>query len=723
MHNVPALFPGSAIIANPVPSESCRAGMQFRHAMLSVSARNCTSVPSPGQFLADALTGILIVTASKILRSWPARRHLVAIGAGLALVVLAGWISFEITLSSAIRGAGDQAQRRLALFDRTLEAIIERFHYLPVAISQARETRAALASPADPQAVEAANGFLSKLNETAGAGEIFLMEENGGVVAASNWWTLTSLVGTNYSFRPYFADAMQYGSAEYYAFGISTSVPGYFLSQRVDGPDGPLGVAVTKINLGEIEANWWRSGELIGILDPNEVVILSTRPDWRYRPLETIPRSRVEAVSTQQRYGENGIDNTGLITDRWNSRGGQFAYLAGTDPEASGYFLLQELRLPKHGWRLMSFTPLGPLYAAAWTMTAAASLGAAALLLIIVLLVQRQRITAHRLADHERLEQRVAERTEDLHVTNEALREEIAERIRAEKAEREAQHGLVQAAKMASLGQALAGVAHEVSQPVAALTTHIASARLIAAQHQDADIGRILDTMDKVVDRLAALTGHLKTFARKETRVEMQADLPSVIANALDLVDHKLKAFGIDVEYRRHRGRLMAAGNPIHLEQVLINLIANAADAMEHSAIRVLSIGVAQATGNIEVSVTDTGSGIDAADLANLFDPFYSTKEAGRGLGLGLSISYGLVRDIGGAITVQSRPGKGSTFTVRLPCIVAPVTPPSIPPHQGEGGASTTFTAPSPPSPLWGGNEGGGSRRTRKANNKNTADQ
>ena len=148
---------------------------------------------------------------------------------------------------------------------------------------------------------------------------------------------------------------------------------------------------------------------------------------------------------------------------------------------------------------------------------------------------------------------------------------------------------------------------------------------------------------------------------------ETQADLNIVIANALDLVDHKLKAFGIDVEYRRHRGKLAVMGNPIHLEQVLINLIANAADAMEHSPIRVLSIGVGKHERSVEISVADTGSGIAAEELANLFDPFYSTKEAGRGLGLGLSISYGLVRDIGGAISVESRPGKGSTFTVRLP--------------------------------------------------------
>lgn len=601
----------------------------------------------------------------------PARRHLIAGAIGAVVVTLTFWVAFELTLSAAVRDAGDQAQRRLALFDRTLEAIIERYHYLPVAIGQSRESRAALENPDDAAAVEAANGYLSKLNETAGAGEIFLMRNNGSVVAASNWWTLTSLVGTDYSFRPYFAEAMRRGRAEYYAFGISTSVPGYFLSQRVDGPDGPLGVAVTKINLGEIEATWWRSGELIGIVDVNDVVILSTRPDWRYRPLQTVPRSRIASISSQQRYGENGIDNAGIITDRWFSRGAEFALLAGSDPETSGYFVLRELRLPKLGWRLLSFTPLAPLYGGAFTMASAAALACAALLLIIVLYEQRRRLVAQRLADHERLEQRVAERTEDLHAMNEQLRAEIADRVRAERAEREAQHGLVQAAKMASLGQALAGVAHEVSQPVAALTTHLASARLIEQRRGGGELGPIIAAMDKVAERLSTLTGHLKTFARKETRVAMEADVATAIANALDLTDHRLRQVGVDVEYRRPRPSPGVAANPVHLEQVLINLMANAADAMEDTPMRVLSIGVETEDGQVRIAIADTGAGMSDADKANLFDPFFTTKPAGKGLGLGLSISYGLVRDSGGSIAVRSAPGKGSTFTISLPAAMA----------------------------------------------------
>ena len=595
------------------------------------------------------------------------RRHVIGTALGLVLVSLVGWVSFEMALNSAIRQAEEQSQRRLALFDRTLEAIIERFHYLPVAISQAREARNALDHPEDPGAVEAANGFLSKLNETAGAGEIFLMDENGSVVAASNWWTLTSLVGTNYSFRPYFADAMQRGKAQYYAFGISTSVPGYFLSQRVDGPDETIGVAVTKIHLGELEAIWWRSGELIGLADANDVVILSTRPDWRYRPLQTIAQTRAEAISAEQRYGDNGVDNTGILTDRWQSRGAEFAYIAGNDPEASGYFVLEELRLPKLGWRLLSFIPLAPLQTGAMIVASAAALGCAALLLIIVLFEQRRRLAVQRLGEHMRLEQRVAERTEDLHAMNAQLRAEIAERVRAEKAEREAQAGLVQAAKLASLGQALAGVAHEVSQPVAALNTHLASARLLDQRQGGSELSPVIAAMDKVAERLANLTGHLKTFARKQGQGAMQADTGNAIANALDLVDHRLRQAGIDVDYRRPHPPIVAALDPVHLEQVLINLFANAADAMADRPMRVLSISVRTEAGQVRIAVADTGIGMEPDEMASLFDPFFTTKPAGKGLGLGLAISFGLVRDGGGTLSAQSQPGKGSTFTIVLP--------------------------------------------------------
>lgn len=596
------------------------------------------------------------------------RRFLVLAAAAFAAVLAIGWLTFELTLGSAITHAGQQADRRLALFDRTLAAIIDRYHYLPSSLALAAEARAVLENPDDPETREAANGYLSRLNNNAGASELFIMAPNGEVIAASNWWAYDSFVGENLGYRPYFEQAMRDGAAKFYAIGNVTGVAGYFLARRIDGPQGPLGVAVTKINLGEIEANWWLSGELIVIVDDNNVVILSTRPDWRYRPLAELGPDHQQRINAERRYGDGALLANPISVDQWRSGNTRFAELGGGDPDTQGAFLVDELRLPTHRWQLVSFTPTAPLVRSATIAGAAAALAAAALLLLAVLVVQRRRLVAQRLAEHDRLERRVAERTEDLHILNEALRAEIAERIKAEKAQQEAHYGLVQAAKLASLGQALAGVAHEISQPVAALTTHLASARLLAAQHAEPVILTTLTTMDKVVDRLAALTAHLKTFSRKQTGgAASEADLAQVIADALDLLDHRLKALRIDVEQTQPLGPLTVRGNPVHLEQVLINLLSNAADAMERSVLRVLTIRVSCEDDYVTLLVGDTGEGIAPSALRNVFDPFYSTKDAGRGLGLGLSISSGLVRDIGGNITVQSRPGEGSTFAVRLP--------------------------------------------------------
>jgi len=177
--------------------------------------------------------------------------------------------------------------------------------------------------------------------------------------------------------------------------------------------------------------------------------------------------------------------------------------------------------------------------------------------------------------------------------------------------------------------------------------------------------------MDRVIGRLTALTSHLKTFARKEGDPSVVGDLSEAVGNALELSAHKLKAFDIAVDLDMPEGPLPVRGNPVRLEQVLINLFSNAADAMEHVGTRRLTVRGMREGEMVAIEVADTGEGIAEADLPNLFDPFFTTKEAGRGLGLGLSISYGLARDMGGSLKAASTPGSGATFTLTLPLVPA----------------------------------------------------
>lgn len=547
-----------------------------------------------------------------------------------------------------------------------LEANIERFHYLPATISQSPEVRSLLLDPGNDQLRNAANGFLSNLNSTAVSDELFVVDTLGTSVAASNWWSHSSLVGHSYAQRPYFTESMLDGAARYYAVGMTTGVPGYFLANRIDGPDGPLGVAVAKINLGEIEAVWWRSGELIGIVDSNEVAILSTRPDWRYRPLANISQSQADLLNSDQRYVGVTIERQGIVRSIEPWRSTELAVLESGDTSVRGEFLVDRLRIPMHGWQLLSFTPLSPILSNARTTALVVAVAITAILSAGALFFQRQRLIRARLEDHEQLELRVLLRTKELQEANERLNWEIVERQQAERARIDAQQGLVQAAKMASLGQALAGVAHEVSQPIAALRTQTASAKLLA-RNKLPELMEVLLSMDGVLNRLTALTGHLKTFARRETEISITSDLIGIVHNALELCAHLFDSRRLKLVTDLPPGPVPVVGNPIHIEQVLINLISNAADAMDSVDDPVLHIAVRFADATAAVVLTDVGTGINEDVMPTLFEPFVTTKEAGKGLGLGLSISYGLVRDMGGSIRVTSTPGEGATFTVVLP--------------------------------------------------------
>lgn len=586
---------------------------------------------------------------------------------GAVVSACAAWAGYEVSLRAGVSATALDNERRLLLFERTLEANIERFRYLPSTISQSREVREVLSAPLEEQRRLEANSFLSNLNSTAAADELFILDMRGEAIAASNWWSRQSIVGSQLEVRPYFEEALRTGSAKYYAVGLTTHVPGYFLAERIDGPGGPLGVAVAKINMGEIEAIWWRSGELIAIVDVNDIVILSTRPDWRYRALRTPPEQMVERIGEDLRYGERQIGLTGVVADLAPWRGASRAHIESTDPEVDGDFLVLQLRMPLHGWTLLSFAALEPLFATARVGAVATGMGTAGLLLGTALFIQRRRLIAARLGEHERLEERVNMRTIELRAANKRLEEEILEREAAERESRSAQEKLVQAAKLASMGQALAGVAHEISQPLAALNAQIASAKALARNKDTDKITTVLDTMGSVLSRLSALTGHLRTFARKETNISIISDVVQIVHNALELSDHKLRSYDIDVRFDPPAAPLYVLGNPIHLEQVFINLISNAADAMEEEDERVLGVAIHNPGGEVHLVFSDTGGGIPPEVMSTLFDPFFTTKAPGKGLGLGLSISYGLIKDMGGTISAESRIGEGTVFTVSLP--------------------------------------------------------
>ncbi|WP_420833818.1 sensor histidine kinase [Vibrio pelagius] len=248
--------------------------------------------------------------------------------------------------------------------------------------------------------------------------------------------------------------------------------------------------------------------------------------------------------------------------------------------------------------------------------------------------------------------------------TNRKLEAEVIERTIAEEKLRVTQDELIQAGKLAALGQLSVGITHEINQPLTAVNSHVHSAQLWLEKERPDKAVNNLQKIETLLEKVAAITRHLKAFSRKSDGKLTSVVLNDVISDAIDLFETRQS--GVNIEYSPNRALLVRA-NSIRLEQVLVNLISNALDAIEHKAQPRLIISTSEHSETIEVSVKDNGLGIPQEDLPHLFDPFYSRKSSGKGLGLGLSIAYNIIKDFGGSIHVESQEHQGTTFIVTLP--------------------------------------------------------
>ncbi len=227
---------------------------------------------------------------------------------------------------------------------------------------------------------------------------------------------------------------------------------------------------------------------------------------------------------------------------------------------------------------------------------------------------------------------------------------------------------------MAVLGRVSAGLAHEINQPLAALRTLSDNAVLLLDKQRVQDTRGNLERISQIVGRLGEITRRLKTFAHRPGDRAVPTALQGTVSNAFALVSERMRRDGVGFDVRIEPESLSAQAEPALLEQVLVNLVVNALDAMATAPLRRLSLTAVLDGERVRVTVTDTGSGIDPAILPRLFEPFETTKPRGAGLGMGLNISRRIVRDFGGDIVARNNPGGGATFEIVLPAAMEPVT-------------------------------------------------
>ena len=533
----------------------------------------------------------------------------------------------------------EKATARLTLYRNTLEAEIRHFAHLPFLLSLDPMVTGALAQGD----TETLDQRLAQFAQNAGVDAIYLMDQTGLTLSASNAKTDLSFKGQNYAFRPYFQEAQQGLLGEFYGIGATTGKPGYFYATEVRAPRaGQDGVIAIKIDLSTLQDNWHASGERIILTNADGVAVLASNPSWRYKTLHPLsPQQRERIVASRQ------FAREALQTLEWSVD--QASQTARIDGEQLLY--LRSADLP-NSWSLHFFVPDDQATARAWLTTGAF------LVLVMMSFIAFQLSRVRRIgAALQRSE------TEEalLRQANDKLAVEIEERRIAERSLQKTQAELERAGRLAALGQLASSVTHELGQPIAAMRNQLAAAEITGGATP------LTEKMQGLVARMEGITRQLKFFSRKGRDQFESIDLREVMDEALDLLEPSTANCNVRIDLDRPPMPLTFTGNRLRIEQVITNIVRNALDALEDSENRQIDIAMGDDDTHVWFEVCDSGHGLGDKSLDDLREPFATTRESGKGMGLGLTISAGIVSDHGGAITATDRAEGGAMFRVELP--------------------------------------------------------
>ncbi len=598
------------------------------------------------------------------------RTRLGWLAALLALIVLAGasWLGHRHALARSFEELSHRGQNTLNLAESTIQGQLERFERLPELLADHRAIRSLLLAPRDPDLIMAANTYLHDVATLLGASDAYVMYRDGETLAASNFDKPYSFIGGNFAFRPYFSDAMAEGHGRFYALGTTSNQRGYYFGAAIDVAGQRLGVMVIKIDVDDLERAWASEDLRIIVTDPEDIIFLSNRPDWLFHAFGALTPDRLARSMETRRYADATLGEIDFQT-RSDRAGFRLLSGHGRDAVASEYLVVQSF-MPQAGWTVQVLLPTRAARMQAAGFVALALLAAGSLALIALILWQRRRQLALRLemeqAAKDDLERRVIARTTELRAANAALQGEVSERRAAEAELRKTQTELVQAGKLAALGQMSAALSHEFNQPLGAARNYAENAQLLLAQDRQTAAQENISRILNMIDRLSRISRHLRNFARKPNQQLREVALADAVQEAQELLGWRLRKTGVTLEVDLGPPGLQVIAGPVRLQQVLVNLLSNAIDAVEAGEMRALQLTASAEAGRVRVTLRDHGPGVPEALQPRIFDPFFSTKEVGKGLGLGLSISYNILRDFGGTLSVRNHPQGGAEFTLDL---------------------------------------------------------
>ncbi|MBW6421936.1 sensor histidine kinase [Rhizobium sp. XQZ8] len=573
----------------------------------------------------------------------------------------------DIVARSYMEEAELQAGTTLRLAVSALDGHLKRYEALPALIADQNNIEALIFDPKNPGLRAWTNAYLKDINTLLKSSDIYVMTMDGETIAASNYDSPVSFIGENFIYRPYFQEAAAGKQSRFYALGTTSLKRGYYFGSPIEIDGTIRGVIVFKVDIDNIEDSWSGGGDdRIFVSDPEGIIFMTGSPEWLYASILPLTPDRVARTEASRRYADAKLRELPVRTGSFAGRDVMMISDGGVEKE----YLVVSQPMPDAGWTVNVLMDTGSVHSQATTATMAAVLTLCLACLALAIIIQRRaRLNERMLLQAEaqsELERRVIERTADLARVNSRIEEEIAERRLTEQRLRQTQADLIQAGKLAGLGQMSAALSHELNQPLAAAKTYSETTGVLI------DLGRTEEARDNVkrisalIDRMASISKHLRNFARKPNEKLGAVAIDDVVRDTLEIVAARLKTADAELEVNIPATIPAVKAGAVRLQQVLVNIITNAADAVEGLDDRRISVAAVQQDGKLTISVRDRGPGVAGAIRERIFDPFFTTKGVGKGLGLGLSISYNIIKDFGGSLSVTDHPEGGAVFLIEL---------------------------------------------------------
>jgi two-component system C4-dicarboxylate transport sensor histidine kinase DctB len=583
---------------------------------------------------------------------------LIAVGIWLFLAVCVAMI----THYQAARTHLERADLRLQELAYRLEIELDRYRSLPKVLAMHPLLKTTL-TRTERSSAEMLNGLLSEYSQGIASDAVYVIDRHGIAIASSNWQAQDSFIGVDYRFRPYYQQAIQGLDGSYFALGTVSGTRGYYFSHPVYVDGAIVGVLVIKVALSAIEKSLLDKDFDYVLTDVNGVIFFSSYTPWNYHSLTQLPDDIKFALIKQRKFGNNkllaltakksfeAILSEPSVRLRKDSKQVSFATINRSMSEA--------------GWRLFALVPTRLVI----YFTAKLIVLFSVFYVLVCLVVFSWKRTAearHELAGiNEKLEHLVDERTIELRESNTRLREIIEKQQRTENTLKHTQNELIQAGKLAMLGEMAAGINHELNQPLTAMRIYIENMQTLVQRGELDGISQGAAELLKLNKMLAKIAGQYKIFSRKATGNIGPIRLAEIVAASIAIMDNKLTKAAIDFRVDDISPELQVAADSIPLEQIIINLLNNAIQAVSARPTPCIALTVKVLGDRVDIEVLDNGPGVDEQELTQLFEPFFTTK--GAGLGLGLTISKRIVESFNGTIVARNRENGGASFCVSLP--------------------------------------------------------